>query len=92
MLGLVVAILIASPAARAQQPPPDQKPAASEALPDLLIEGVRSLFRSIFGGSDTPAPAKPAQPEVQPAPPSAPQPAPQSSSPPPALAEPGAPP
>ena len=52
MLGLVVAILIAAPAARAQQPAPEQKPAPrAKRFRIVVIEGVRGLFRSIFGGA-----------------------------------------
>jgi hypothetical protein len=65
MLGLVVAVLIAAPAARAQQPTPEQNPPAGAERPDPIIEGIRSIFRSIFGGGETPA-RLPDQPEPKP--------------------------
>jgi len=75
MLGLVVAMLIAAPAARAQQPaqqaPQEQNPPSGKALPDRIIEDVRGLFRSLFGGGETPLllpPPVEAQPEQKPSP------------------------
>jgi hypothetical protein len=65
MLGLAAAILIAAPAARAQQAPPADAPPAGEALPDRIIEGIRDLFRAIFGEGATRTP-QPGQPEAQP--------------------------
>ena len=82
MLGLAAAILIAAPAARAQQAPPADNPPAGEALPDRIIEGIRGLFRSIFGDGATRTP-QPGQPEAQPGS----QPSPQASPPAPAAAE-----
>jgi hypothetical protein len=64
MLGLLVAALIAAPAAYCQQ----QNPPSEPAFPDRLREDIRSFFRSIFGEGRAPAPQGQAEPQPSPQP------------------------
>jgi hypothetical protein len=77
MLVLVVAALISVPDAHAQQQTQETQPPAGTTLPQDFFEGIRNIFRSIFGQGEDERPA-PQQPPPEP-PPVAPQSAPQSS-------------
>ena len=73
MLGLVVAMLVAAPAARAQPQTDEPPPASGPAPHERLFEGVRGFFRSIFGEGTGKPPEQQTQPEPQPSPQSPPQ-------------------
>jgi len=62
MIALLTAVLVAVPAARAQQPQ-EEPPARTEpSLPERVIDGIRGIFRSIFGSGDAETPPQSPQP------------------------------
>ena len=74
MIALLASVLIAAPALRAQQPPPEPS------LPERVIEGIGSAIRDIFHGIFGEREAEIPPPQQQPPPQQSPQP--QASQPP----------
>ena len=63
MVALVAALLVAVPPAHAQQPPQETQPSGGATFPESLIEGIQSIFRSIFGTAEGELPPPQGVPE-----------------------------